>query len=158
MASFSSRGPTHDGRMKPDICAPGKDIISTRATGIHPEKAVDNYYLSMSSTSMATPMVSGAIALMVQAQPNLTPAIAKDILERTAKHGKKCPNCNSGFGRINVKAAIDMIKGKLSPAPITKKPKITPTPRPTQPSYPDPSYPDPMYPGYPCPYPGYGQA
>ncbi len=55
IASFSSRGPTSDGRLKPEICAPGKDIVSTRATGLHKDKAIDNNYLSMSGTSMACP-------------------------------------------------------------------------------------------------------
>jgi serine protease AprX len=177
IASFSSRGPTSDGRLKPEICAPGKDIVSTRATGIHNEKAIDNNYISMSGTSMACPVVSGSVALMVQKNPKLTAAEVKDILEKTAKPiGSKCPNTDYGYGRISVKSAIDYLDGKLTPTPTpspvisptpTPKPSPTPTPGYPQypypggnfPSYPYPSYPYPGYnPGYPYPsypYPGY---
>jgi len=60
---FSSRGPTADGRMKPDLVAPGENILSashkwaTKAT-----KSADDYYVEMSGTSMATPHVSGLLA------------------------------------------------------------------------------------------------
>ncbi len=155
MASFSSRGPTKDGRVKPDICAPGKDIVSCKAAGIMKNKAIDTYYISMSGTSMACPMVSGSIALMAQANPKLTPAQAKEILEKTALHGKSYPNNNSGYGRINVKSAVNLIGGKPSPTPAPVKEPVV-TPQPTYPSYPSyPYYPYPSYPYYP--YPGYAQ-
>ena len=158
IASFSSRGPTRDGRIKPDITAPGKDIISCKAAGIMNEKAIDKYYIKMSGTSMACPMVSGSIALLVQMDSGLTPQKAKDILEKTAKpEGGKCPNNDYGYGRIDVKAAIDLMNGK-------KPVKPTPTPGPSYPSpgigY--PSYPYPLYPTYPYPvyiqYPAYSEA
>ncbi len=166
IASFSSRGPTSDGRLKPEICAPGKDIVSTRATGIHNEKAVDNYYISMSGTSMACPMVSGSVALMLQKDPTLTAAKVKDILEKTAKRlGSKTPNEDYGYGRINVKSALDSLAGGKTPVTTptptpTPKPVISPTPTPTPSPSPDypypeyPSYPYPGYPSYPYPYPG----
>jgi serine protease AprX len=174
IASFSSRGPNRDGTVKPDISAPGKDIVSCRATGTNDGKAIATYYLSMSGTSMATPMVSGAVALMVQKKPGLTPADAKSILEKTAKQlGTKTPNNDYGYGRISVKNAIDYMNGKYtpptptptpspspSPSPSPKpspspSPRPTPTPTPTpRPGY--PGYPYPGYPGYPgYPYPGY---
>lgn len=155
VASFSSRGPTKDGRMKPEICAPGKDIISTRADGVHPEKAIDNYYISMSGTSMACPMVSGTVALMVQKDPGLTAKKAKDTLEQTAKHiGSRTPNNDYGYGRISVKNAIDFMSGKYKPEPITS-PTPTPKPSPRKPG--NPGYPGyPKFPGYPSyPHPGY---
>jgi serine protease AprX len=159
MASFSSRGPTNDGRTKPDICAPGKDIVSCKAAGIMKNKAIDTYYISMSGTSMACPMVSGSVALMVQANPKLTPQQVKEVLERTAKHSNSYPNNNSGYGRINVKSAVDFMGGKPTPAPIVSP---RPTPQPTYPSYPEPgytypSYPYPSYPYPTYPYPGYMQ-
>jgi len=171
IASFSSRGPNRDGTVKPDISAPGKDIVSCRATGTNDGKAIDTYYLSMSGTSMATPMVSGAVALMVQKKPGLTPADAKSILEKTAKQlGTKTPNNDYGYGRISVKNAIDYLNGKYTtpsptptPSPSPKpspspspRPTPTPTPRPGYPGYPYPGYPGYPYPGYPYPgYPGY---
>lgn len=57
IASFSSRGPTQDGRLKPNVCAPGVDLYSARNTGT-------NTYTNMSGTSMATPAVNGTIGLM----------------------------------------------------------------------------------------------
>ncbi len=167
VASFSSRGPTEDGSVKPDVCAPGKDIISTRAYGIMDKKAIDNYYLKMSGTSMATPMVSGSIALLLQKDPKLTPQDAKKILEKSCKpEGKTCPNNDYGYGRVNITNAIEYMNGVSKPAPI-RQPTVTPAPRPTYPvspqpgygNYPYPSYPTYPYPGYPYPgyiqYPGY---
>ncbi len=156
IASFSSRGPNRDGSVKPDVTAPGKDIISTRAYGIMDNKAIDKYYLKMSGTSMAAPMVSGSIALLVQKDPKLTPRDAKKILEISSdQEGKSRPNNDYGYGRVNVTGAISYMDGKKNPAPA--RPPIT-TPRPSYPQpgygyYPYPSYPSYPYPGYP--YPGY---
>ncbi len=160
IASFSSRGPTKDGMLKPDVCAPGKDIISCRATGIMDKKAIDTYYLKMSGTSMACPMVSGSTALLVQKDPTLTPQEAKLILERSSiKEGSKCPNNDYGYGRVSVKNAISYMDGKYSPVPAD--PPVT-TPAPSYPAYPQPDYgyPYPSYPSYPYPgypYPGYSE-
>jgi serine protease AprX len=160
IASFSSRGPTKEGMVKPDICAPGKDIISCRASGIMENKAVDKYYLKMSGTSMACPMVSGSVALLVQKDPKLTPRDAKKILEKSSKReGNKCPNNDYGFGRVNVSNAIEYMDGNYKPTP-TRPPAATP--RPSYPVYPQPGYgsPYPTYPTYPYPgypYPGYTQ-
>ena len=154
IASFSSRGPCDDGCQKPDVCAPGVNIISCRAYGTNDQKAIDTYYLSESGTSMATPMVSGCCALMVQKDANLTLADAKSILEKTARPlGSKVPNGDYGYGRVSIKNAIDYMNGNFTPAPITK-PTPTPTPvpkRPVNPGYPsNPGY-NPGYPGYPTP-------
>ena len=138
IASFSSRGPTKDGRIKPDVCAPGKDIVSTRATGTNDGKAIDNYYLSMSGTSMACPMVSGIVADLLQKKPDLTPAQVKDILEKTAKRlGSGVPNNNYGYGRVSIINAINYLDGKYTPDPVTS-PTPTPTPTP-KPGYPTPT-------------------
>ena len=159
IASFSSRGPLKDGTIKPDICAPGKDIVSIRASGTNDGHAVDQYYLSMSGTSMACPMVSGTVALLVQRDPELTPAIAKDVLEKSAKHlGSTVPNSNYGYGRISVKNAIDYLDGNFTPAPsptpCPKNPAPCPTPPTPRPS-PCPVYPAPVNPSPVCPEPGY---
>ena len=182
IASFSSRGPNSDGTIKPDVTAPGVDIVSCRAANTNDDKAIDTYYLQMSGTSMATPMVSGAIADMLQLQPNLTDSQVRSILEKTAKPlGSGVPNNDYGYGRISVINAINYLKGNYTPptnpsptptptpTPVNPTPTPTPTPTPGYPSYPYPGYPGtpvmpkPIYPGYPYPvypypsypYPGY---
>ncbi len=67
---FSSRGPTQDGRVKPDVVAPGTFILSTRSTQIAPNNRAwaafppSKLYFHMGGTSMATPLVAGAVAVM----------------------------------------------------------------------------------------------
>jgi serine protease AprX len=97
MAAFSSRGPTmHDFAAKPDLVAPGFGTISLSEPGslFYTTKAPyllggllsTSYtpYLTLSGTSMATPVVAGTVALMLQANPNLTPNLVKAILQFTA--------------------------------------------------------------------------
>jgi serine protease AprX len=168
IASFSSRGPCDAGCQKPEVCAPGVNIISCRASGTNDQKAIDTYYLSESGTSMATPMVSGCCALMVQKDPELTLKEAKSILEKTAKPlGSKTPNKDYGYGRVSIKSAIDYMDGNFTPSPIappTPTPVPTPSPAPRRPVNPGnpgyepgyPGYPTPAFPGYPVPaFPGY---
>jgi serine protease AprX len=78
LAWFSSRGPTIDGRIKPDVIAPGMSIKSAEAN-------TTNGYIPMSGTSMATPFVSGTVALALQSDPSLTPTDVKELLKSTAK-------------------------------------------------------------------------
>jgi subtilisin family serine protease len=85
VASFSSRGPTSDGRVKPDIVFPGVNIISARAAGTAMGQVVDEYYTSASGTSMATPHAVGSAALLLQANPSLTPNEVKDLLMHAAR-------------------------------------------------------------------------
>jgi hypothetical protein len=69
MAAFSSRGPTQDGRIKPDVVAPGTNILSARSHAPGAEElfgAYDQHYVYCSGTSMATPLVAGATALIRQ--------------------------------------------------------------------------------------------
>ncbi|WP_404331947.1 S8 family peptidase [Mesobacillus maritimus] len=78
VADFSSRGPTIDGLMKPDLVTPGVNIISLRAPGSFLDKTnasarVDTNYFSLSGTSMATPICAGVVAQMLQNNPNQSP-------------------------------------------------------------------------------------
>ena len=83
MAGFSSRGPTQDKDIKPDVVAPGVDVFSGGyATGAFPAPFVG--FGSVSGTSMATPHVAGAAALLLQKNPWWTPAMVKSALMTTA--------------------------------------------------------------------------
>jgi serine protease AprX len=89
VASYSSRGPTLDKIEKPDIVAPGTNIISLRSPNSTLDKQnkssrIGNQYFSLSGTSMATPICSGVVALMLQANSNLTPDEVKYKLKNTA--------------------------------------------------------------------------
>lgn len=77
LTPFSSRGPTLDGRIKPDICAPGHSITAAKAGTV-------SGYVTYSGTSMATPFVAGTIALALQARA-MTPAEVRQNLESTAQ-------------------------------------------------------------------------
>ncbi len=85
IAYFSSRGPTLDGRHKPDICMPGVNIASARAAGTSMGLPIDEDYTRASGTSMATPHASGIAALLIEAYPNITPDEVKSRMMDTAK-------------------------------------------------------------------------
>ncbi|PYZ96231.1 hypothetical protein CR205_17890 [Alteribacter lacisalsi] len=108
IASFSSRGPVfwddEDGNsqqyLKPEISAPGHQIYSAWP---------DGGYNTISGTSMASPHIAGIIALVLQANPDLSIAEVKDLLERTARgesHMGSLPNMDYGYGIANVYQAV----------------------------------------------------
>ena len=89
MALFTANDITTDGFIKPDVMAPGKDIYSVLSNLSswdveYPDRCIlDCQYFRLSGTSMAAPMVSGAVALLLQAEPNLTPDQVKYRLMNT---------------------------------------------------------------------------
>jgi serine protease AprX len=134
VADFSSSGPTAvDFDAKPDVCAPGVGIVSTAApaselyqTGLLSTPSwllsgtvATSYpympYESMTGTSMATPFVSGAVALMLQANPSLTPNLIKGILEYTAISKPGVSPLRQGAGFMNVANAVAMAALAASP-------------------------------------------
>lgn len=121
IANFSSRGPTADGRQKPDLVAPGVDIIAPRAKGTQMGTVVDDWYISACGTSMATPLVAGVVALLLQADPTLSPAEIKQRLQESAIDLGQGPYVQ-GRGRLDAWGAYQR--------------EVTPTP-PGQPTPPD---------------------
>ncbi|MEN3608210.1 S8 family serine peptidase [Plantactinospora sp. ZYX-F-223] len=106
MARFSSRGPRLDGALKPDIAAPGVDIVAARAAGTTLGTPVDARYTSANGTSMATPHVSGAAALLAQRYPDLTGPELKAALMSSA-HDAGHSVYEQGAGRVNAARAVD---------------------------------------------------
>jgi serine protease AprX len=114
IATFSSRGPTIDYRIKPDVVAPGVDIIAARATGTNMGTPVSQYYTKASGTSMATPHVAGAAALLLDAHPSWGPAKVKNALANYARDIGGTV-LDQGTGRIDVcKAANASAIGNFS--------------------------------------------
>jgi hypothetical protein len=98
LAVFSSRGPiVADESVKPDVTAPGVNINAAKTGGGH---------TTMSGTSMATPHVAGAAALLRQARPGITGAELKSLLMAGAKPGQDIAVDAQGAGRIDVAAAL----------------------------------------------------
>jgi serine protease AprX len=103
--SWSSRGPTADGRIKPDVCAPGYLIMAAKA-------GTTNGYVEYSGTSMATPFVAGTVALMLDANPSLTPAQIKSIISTTSiDFGPAGKDTEYGWGRLDGYEAIKAAGG-----------------------------------------------
>ncbi|OPY63798.1 MAG: Serine protease AprX [Pelotomaculum sp. PtaU1.Bin065] len=117
VASFSSRGPTIDGLIKPDILSPGVNIISLRSPGStldkqDKESRVGNWYFSLSGTSMATPVCSGVVAQILQSDGSLTPDQVKKRLMDTAKAFDKLDPNIQGAGVIDAQKAIGLVNNK----------------------------------------------
>ena len=100
----SSQGPTRDGRHKPEVCAPGTDIVAACGFSGRQQR-----WVSMTGTSMASPYVCGVTALMLAAKPTLTAAQVGGIIQRTAR---PLPGADfrwhndAGFGRIDPEACV----------------------------------------------------
>ncbi|MBP5877990.1 S8 family peptidase [Streptomyces scabiei] len=108
LAPFSGRGPAEDGRIKPDVTAPGVAITAAAAPGSVIEREVGQKppgHLTISGTSMATPHVAGAAALLKQRHPAWTYAELKAALVASAKGGPYTP-FEQGSGRIRVDRAV----------------------------------------------------
>ena len=136
LAPFSSRGPrVGDGAMKPEVTAPGVEIAAARAAGTDQGHELGEYYTAMSGTSMATPHVAGAAAILAQRHPEWTGEQLKAALASTAVPSKGATIAQQGLGRIDIPKALDpkvlpdvanLFFGDLSwtgeaPAPVSRK-------------------------------------
>lgn len=131
IASFSSRGPTGDGRVKPDIVFPGVGIVAAQAAGTQLGAVVETGYISLSGTSMATPHAAGSACLFLQAKNTLSPAEIKSALRNTAVDLNQPAN-SQGAGRADVFSALQQVVGETPPPP-TPEPTPSPTPPPPTP-------------------------
>jgi subtilisin family serine protease len=96
LATFSSRGPTADGRIKPDVVVPGTKVVAAWD---------DGGYARVGGTSFASPQVTGIVAQMLQVNPTLSPTEVRHLLRRTASQADR-PDNRKGWGVVNADAAI----------------------------------------------------
>ncbi|WP_306819978.1 S8 family serine peptidase [Streptomyces sp. DSM 40750] len=107
LARFSSRGPTADDGLKPDLSAPGVDIVAARAKhGAIGEDADIKGYTTMSGTSMATPHVAGAAAILAQRHPDWNGTRIKAALMGSAKANTRLTAYEQGSGRVDAARAV----------------------------------------------------
>jgi serine protease AprX len=121
LASFSSRGDIGNPLLHPSLVAPGVSVVSLRGSGVSNVTGIEGlagtdvqrlsatelpYYTTANGTSFSAPQVAGTIALMLEANPNLTPAEVKDILQRTATPLPPYFNYEVGSGMLNTHAAV----------------------------------------------------
>jgi subtilisin family serine protease len=126
ISSFSSLGPTRDGRQKPDLTAPGFVIYSARSleATFEPFEIVsgnDNYVI-LAGTSMSAPHVTGIAALVWQSNTALTGSQMRERLRRTATPVPPAPNTTWGYGKANALAAVSASVASIT-APATAAPR-----------------------------------
>lgn len=129
IASFSSRGPTYDERMKPDVSAPGMNVISSinsYTTRSYTSVANTTFngrtydFAAFSGTSMSSPATAGVVALLLEASPTLEPRQVKEILIATARQDNRTgtiPSAGSpiwGHGKVTATTAIQMAENIVS--------------------------------------------
>jgi subtilisin family serine protease len=122
IATFSSPGPTRDGRVKPEVTAPGRVIVSSLSRHAEvpaPRTVPGGFHHVLQGTSMASPIVAGAIALLLQREPGLTPEQVKQVIQSTTirdnftrntyvpDDAPGIPNFTWGYGKLNVAAAVE---------------------------------------------------
>jgi len=98
LVAFSSRGPTYDGRIKPDVVAMGKGVTCVAYGSV-------DLYRTANGTSLSCPLIAGVATLILQAHPYLTPKQVKEAIRETADNAA-LPNNDYGWGLVNAYEAI----------------------------------------------------
>lgn len=119
LAWFSSSGPTRDGRLKPELSAPGSAVTSSLSTDVvrdansNPYIDPDNQHQSLPGTSFSSPHVAGAFAQLLSLNPNLDAIDLRTLVTSTARVDANVtpavPNNDWGYGKLDVKAAADLM-------------------------------------------------
>ena len=127
---FSSPGPRRDGVLKPDLAAPGQGVASSLSTAASVPAArvtQDGRHWVLEGTSMATPFVTGAVALLLERNARLTPEMARALLTNAARADSFAqhpfdggpdvvPNASWGWGKLSVPAALAAVSTGLGAA------------------------------------------
>ncbi|CCI39961.1 unnamed protein product [Albugo candida] len=123
LADYSARGPGENGALKPDLCAPGEDIIAADST----EGSASQLFV-FQGTSAAAPQVSGAIAILLGMFPQLTLSQVRRVLQQSAdssllktpsvpcgsaSNATMYPNNDYGYGQLNMFKALNVLKCKV---------------------------------------------
>jgi serine protease AprX len=135
IAPYSSRGPSwYDGFAKPDISAPGDDLLSVAAVGSTLRVMVESNgnsgnYMRLSGTSMAAGVASGVVALVLQNNPNLTPNTVKMLLQYSSipvknDDGTYADALTQGAGSINGSGAVTLARA-IDPSQLLGQPWLT---------------------------------
>lgn len=126
IGAFSSMGPTRDGRLKPEIAAPGMGIASVRARSVSTARGTegrlrvveDGKHMVLEGTSMSSPHVAGAAALLLSIDPLLTTSEVRQLLMDNAVADSftgGVPNQTWGMGKLNVLAAANAVQTSKRP-------------------------------------------
>lgn len=144
---FSSLGPSRDGRLKPEIAAPGEAIVSALSTdlsigvGVQPENILHTgKHLKMQGTSQASPHVTGTVGLMLERDAVLTVAEVRAALSGSARRDGftgTVPNTTFGHGKLDALGAVSRIPTALEPLPSTTAATFR-----LEPNYPNPFNPE----------------
>jgi serine protease AprX len=127
VARFSSRGPTADGRNKPDIVFPGVGVIAPQAANTRLGTIIEEGYVASDGTSMATPHASGVAALMLQANPQLSAEQVKNLMLAGGVSIGALPN-EQGVGRGDAYLAYQKAIAVLPEPPPEPQPQPQPQP------------------------------
>lgn len=119
IAGFSGSGPTRDGRTQPSVVAPGVSVVSAVPPGLEHPNYIDIYYARASGTSLSTPVAAGLAALLLQADPSLSPAGVKAAMTLGAKklnnsQGEPYEEYYQGAGRLDANQSYNLLKSDLA--------------------------------------------